>query len=438
MKQQHALSIDSRNGHYYTRIQVSGIMKRFKFGTNRREAEQQLRQTEKDIAAGKVTFSTSETTMVTTSDGKQDMHLAELANRYLEWLSANRSKSTYELRKNYIQQFLMFMGKCMVSSVTKAKIAEFPIWAIKRKQEAVLARYKAWNNSRVHKNTKPRLNRSGRRNRSKSILTPSVRPVRQTEYLRHIKTMFRWGDEMEVCSCPVRKFPPILTPPPATKLFTDKDMQALLTTAPEDFRDMLLFGLLTGLRPQELRTLRKTDVILEGERFRLNIALHKTSSSSKNPIPRSVPLTDVAAQILVRQMKPGMPSNAIIFRQDNGQPYSAGTFRARLHRLCTKANVPKRPPYALRHSFATTLAGDGTNMTIIGQLMGHSTLRTTQRYIANNFEYQQTAMDRLAERFSTLTECKTETKVVPKVVPDKNANHAVKTSACVSACRKAG
>ncbi|MBU1736183.1 MAG: tyrosine-type recombinase/integrase [Verrucomicrobia bacterium] len=155
------------------------------------------------------------------------------------------------------------------------------------------------------------------------------------------------------------------------------------------------------------------DIILEGERFRLNIALHKTSCSSKNPIPRSVPLTVVAAQILVRQMKLKMPPDGIIFRQDNGQPYSAGNFRSRLHRLCTKAKVPKRPPYALRHTFATNLAGDGTNRTIIGQLMGHSTFRTTQRYIANNFEYQQTAMDRLADRFSALADDKMVTKVVP-------------------------
>jgi len=47
-------------------------------------------------------------------------------------------------------------------------------------------------------------------------------------------------------------------------------------------------------------------------------------------------------------------------------------------------------------------------------------------------------MDRLADRFSILTECKTETKVVPKVVPDKKAIHAVETTACVNACRKAG
>jgi len=52
-------------------------------------------------------------------------------------------------------------------------------------------------------------------------------------------------------------------------------------------------------------------------------------------------------------------------------------------------------------------------MSIISQLMGHSTLRTTQRYIANNFEYQQTAMDCLADRSNTLTENKTTTKVAP-------------------------
>ena len=41
--------------------------------------------------------------------------------------------------------------------------------------------------------------------------------------------------------------------------------------------------------------------------------------------------------------------------------------------------------YSARHSFATTLKRSGANVSLISEMLGHSSLKTTQRYL-DSFE----------------------------------------------------
>ncbi len=61
---------------------------------------------------------------------------------------------------------------------------------------------------------------------------------------------------------------------------------------------------------------------------------------------------------------------------------SAGGFRQRLKRACARAGLPKRSPYALRHYIGTKQAGLGLNQAMLAQVMGHTTVATTMRYVA--------------------------------------------------------
>jgi site-specific recombinase XerD len=90
------------------------------------------------------------------------------------------------------------------------------------------------------------------------------------------------------------------------------------------------------------------------------------------------------------------PKSDCVFLNDDGAPYSAVGFRQRLQRWCRRAKIPVMPPYALRHVFGTRQAGNGTNQAILAQLMGHSNLQTTARYVVNCDEAHQKAVDMLA------------------------------------------
>ncbi len=98
-------------------------------------------------------------------------------------------------------------------------------------------------------------------------------------HLREVKSAFHWGEDMDVCVCPVRRFPVMREAPAKTKKFTDAELPILLEHARPDFRDMLLFGLLTGLRPQELRGLCREHIRQVGQSMCVVLEKHKASMS---------------------------------------------------------------------------------------------------------------------------------------------------------------
>lgn len=147
----------------------------------------------------------------------------------------------------------------------------------------------------------------------------------------------------------------------------DRELDALSGEGPLPLRNRALVELLysAGLRSREAVDLDLEDVDFETETVRVR---------GKGGKERVVPLGEEAAYWLSRYLREARPRLArgaeqALFLSVRGRRLDTSTLR----RL-----VPN--PHRLRHAFATHLLEGGADLRTIQDLLGHSSLRTTQVY----------------------------------------------------------
>jgi site-specific recombinase XerD len=147
----------------------------------------------------------------------------------------------------------------------------------------------------------------------------------------------------------------------------DALLEALQGSGPLALRNRALFELVysAGLRAQEAVDLRLEDVDFEQEALLVH---------GKGGKERAVPLGEEAAYHLRRYLEEGRPALArgaidTLFLSTRGKPLETSTLRRLLPN-----------PHRLRHAFATHLLEGGADLRTIQELLGHSSLSTTQIY----------------------------------------------------------
>ena len=133
----------------------------------------------------------------------------------------------------------------------------------------------------------------------------------------------------------------------------------------------------TGIRVAELCSLDMTSVDPPTATIRVR---------GKGDKDRTVPYGDPAARALDHWTTRGRPalvtdvSGAALFLGARGGRIDQRIVRSMLHRMCAQAGVKDLAPHALRHTTATHLLEGGADLRAVQELLGHSSLRTTQRY----------------------------------------------------------
>ncbi len=155
-------------------------------------------------------------------------------------------------------------------------------------------------------------------------------------------------------------------------------------------RDVALFTLLygAGLRISEALALDDEEIDRMTKETPHRLRIH--GKGNKTRIVPVLPRVHDALQDYRRQR----PANKTISKQTAEQPFFRGLRGERLHpRVVQKRTRTLRQqlglpqsvtPHALRHSFATHLMEEGGDLRSIQKLLGHSSLRATQRYTEVN------------------------------------------------------
>ena len=70
-----------------------------------------------------------------------------------------------------------------------------------------------------------------------------------------------------------------------------------------------------------------------------------------------------------------------LFVKDTLIPLQQSTVKDLFRKLKTRAGIPRLRPHLLRHSFATRYLGHGGDIYSLQQILGHTSLEMTKRYV---------------------------------------------------------
>jgi len=138
----------------------------------------------------------------------------------------------------------------------------------------------------------------------------------------------------------------------------------------------------TGIRRAELLGLKDSDVDFEVS------SLKVTGKRNKQ---RIIPLGDEIRSLLwayleERDARIG-PGDGFLFVDENGDCLKpASVYKIVKSMLSASTTLAKTSPHVLRHSFATAMLNNGAKLNSVKELLGHSSLASTEIYTHTTFE----------------------------------------------------
>lgn len=138
-----------------------------------------------------------------------------------------------------------------------------------------------------------------------------------------------------------------------------------------------------GLRISDILALRLSDIVKDGERYRLSIVEQKTGKARVFTVP-------LALYQFVRLycMDNDIPADAIMF------PLSERQIQKHLKAVCDYLGYEGISTHSFRKFYATEIyRNNGYNIALVQQLLQHSSPAVTQRYIGIQQKELETAIE---------------------------------------------
>jgi len=153
---------------------------------------------------------------------------------------------------------------------------------------------------------------------------------------------------------------------------TEQVKKIIQSTGNEKHKTMLMLAYASGLRLQEIINLKPGDI----NSARMVIEVRR----GKGKKDRQVVLSEKLLQQLRNYFKKYRPTNWL-FEGKVGEQYGYRTLQEVFANAKEKAGIKTQGGiHTMRHSFATHLLENGTDIRLIQELLGHNSIKTTIRY----------------------------------------------------------
>lgn len=196
-------------------------------------------------------------------------------------------------------------------------------------------------------------------------------------YLTMLRKMLSVAQEWEIISI-IPKVKWLKLPLSEFDFLTFEEADRLIAGADDEWRTMIVVALKTGLRQGELLALRWDDVDLVAGRIVVSQNLaYGEITTPKSGKKREVELGDDVLAALKRHRH---LRGDLVFCKADGGMLTKGESKHPLWRACKRAGLRRIGWHVLRHTFASHLVMRGAVLKSVQELLGHGTIKMTERY----------------------------------------------------------
>lgn len=220
-----------------------------------------------------------------------------------------------------------------------------------------------------------------------------TRPVSLRRKTQSLRAFFRWAMREGLChSNPAEDIIPAKTPRHLPDIVKESDMESLLAElAGEDdgsfekARTRLALTMLysLGLRQAELLSITDRDINPHSLELRVT---GKRAKQRVVPLPQEL-MDEISSYRRLRDKRhPGLPEPAPLLAGPHGR-LSKKSLYLMVRDGLSSTPTGRKSPHTLRHTFATAMLNDGCDLDAVREMLGHSSLSTTQIY--THLSYKQ-------------------------------------------------
>ena len=223
---------------------------------------------------------------------------------------------------------------------------------------------------------------------------PEVSNATLNKHIAAIKTVIKYATDREIKFNKLKERKKII---PTVSVNTHKKIFSYYEKHLDDkfsFRNYLFFRILldTGLRLSEITNLRIIDLELEENLIHVR--------TTKTDVDRYVAITRSTKVLLNKFLILQDVNNYIFTNFKDDEPMSTSSVESFVYRIKKKLKIKENiTPHKWRHTFATNFLRSGGNIETLRILMGHSNLKTTQKYLHLSKQDILTEYKRIMENY---------------------------------------
>lgn len=208
--------------------------------------------------------------------------------------------------------------------------------------------------------------------------------------LSSLKSFYRYLQKMgSISISPLKKISGPKAKKPIPSFINYSDMEKVLNIETEDndyesFRDKVILELfyVTGMRRAELIGLTDKDIDLYSGSIRVT---GKRNKQRIIPVSKNT-IALIDAYLEIRNKNFENQTVAFFVKKDGEPIYPMLIHRVVSSHLKWIPTLAKASPHVLRHSFATGMLNNGADINAVKELLGHSSLASTEIYTHTSFD----------------------------------------------------